>query len=110
MFLRAIGHLPRPPVYGAARSGKWRALEQNWLKIHPYCAGCGTTDQVTVHHKEPFHLCPEKELDPCNLITLCERHCCHLMLGHAGDWHAYNPHVVEDAAILHRRVAQRKYE
>jgi hypothetical protein len=110
LFLRAVGHLPRPASYGAERSGKWPALERNWLKVHPCCAGCGTTEQVSVHHKRPFHLHPDLELDSGNLISLCEKHNCHLMLGHSGDWHAYNPHVEEDAKFLARRVQQRKYE
>ena len=110
LFLCAIGHLPRRPNYTAARSGKWPTLEHNWLKVHPACAACGTTEQVAVHHKKPFHIHPELELEPTNLITLCEKHCCHLMIGHAGDFHAFNPHVEEDAKILRKRVEQRRYE
>ncbi len=110
LFLRAVGHLPALPVYGTARSGKWPALEKNWLKVHPHCAACGTLDDVSVHHKRPFHLDPQLELDPMNLITLCEKHQCHLMVGHSGDWHAYNPHVEEDARSLARRIKQRQYE
>ena len=110
LFLEAIGHLPGHAVYGAARSGKWPALERNWLKVHPHCAACGGTQDVSVHHKKPFHLHPDLELDPGNLITLCERHNCHLMIGHSGDWHAFNPHVEEDARILRRRIEQRRYE
>ena len=110
LFLRAIGFLPVAPVYGTARSGKWPALERAWLKVHPTCAACGTGDQVSVHHKRPFHLHPELELDTGNLISLCEKHNCHLMVGHSGDWHAYNPHVADDARVLAKRVEQRKYE
>ena len=110
LLARAVGLLPKRPIYGAARSGKWPALERNWLKVHPHCAACGTSEQVSVHHKRPFHLHPDLELDPANLITLCEKHCCHLMHGHNGDWHAYNPHVEEDTRFFRRRVEQRKYE
>ena len=110
LFLRAVGHLPALPVYGAARSGRWPALERKWLGLHPTCAACGNSEQCSVHHKRPFHLHPDLELDPANLITLCERHCCHLMVGHCGDWHAYNPHVEEDSKVLRRRVEQRRYE
>jgi hypothetical protein len=110
LFLRAIGHLPMAAVYGTPRSGKWPTLEKNWLKVHPDCAACGTDEQVSVHHKRPFHLHPDLELDPANLITLCEKHCCHLMVGHGGDWHAYNPHVEEDAKVLNKRVQGRRYE
>ena len=110
LFLRTVGHLPALPVYGAARSGRWPTLEANWLKVHRSCAACGTTENVSVHHKKPFHLHPDLELDSTNLITLCEKHSCHLMIGHAGDWHAYNPRVETDAAVMLKRVETRKYE
>ena len=110
LFLRAIGHLPGAPVYGASRSGRWPKLERDWLKLHDACAACGSTDQVSVHHKMPFHLAPERELDPANLISLCEKHGCHFSFGHNYDWHAYNLHVEEDARLQSRRVQQRKYE
>ena len=110
LFLRAVGHLPALPVYGAARSGRWPALERDWLRVHPRCAACGADDNISVHHKKPFHLHPDLELDPGNLITLCEKHCCHLMIGHAGDWHAFNPRVETDAAVMLKRVETRKYE
>jgi hypothetical protein len=50
------------------------------------------------------------ELEPRNLISLCEKHCCHLMIGHSGDWHAFNPHVEEDAKFLAKRMEKREYE
>ena len=102
--------VPMRPVYGTPRSGKWPTLEKKWLELHPNCAACGGDTQVSVHHKKPFHLHPDLELDPTNLISLCERHCCHLMVGHSGDWHAYNPHVADDAKFLAARIANRKYQ
>jgi 5-methylcytosine-specific restriction endonuclease McrA len=47
---------------------------------------------VQVHHKKPFHLHPELELDPANLVTLCmtSSNECHLRIGHSGDFKAYN--------------------
>ena len=110
LFLRTVGHLPMGPVYGAARSGKWPALERKWISLHGTCAACGSTEQLAAHHKHPFHICPELELDPRNLITLCGKHCCHLMVGHSGDWHAFNPHVESDAAFLLKRIEKREYE
>ena len=107
---RWCGIVPKRPVYGAARSGKWPRVERAWLAVHPTCAACGGKEQVSVHHKRPFHLHPELELDAANLISLCERHCCHLMIGHSGDWHAYNSHVEDDARIAFLRVQKRRYE
>ncbi|GCE29115.1 hypothetical protein KDA_45990 [Dictyobacter alpinus] len=51
-----------------------------------------------MHHIKPFHLYPELELDPGNLITLCEikgrTH--HLLIGHLDDWQSYNLRVRAD--------------
>ncbi|GCE16544.1 HNH endonuclease [Dictyobacter kobayashii] len=53
---------------------------------------------LQVHHIKPFHLYPELELDPNNLITLCEirgrTH--HLLIGHLDDWESYNIRVRAD--------------
>ncbi len=82
------------------RSSHWPAVRKAHLKLHPACAACGHTLMVQVHHKKPFHLHPELELDPKNFITLCE--CSptdhHLKLGHNGDWKSFNPNVERDAA------------
>jgi 5-methylcytosine-specific restriction protein A len=53
-----------------------------------------------VHHIRPFHTHPELELEPSNLITLCESgrrgvHC-HLLFGHLGSFRRVNPMVHED--------------
>lgn len=106
---------PEQPVgFMAAwpRSGKWRGVRDKHLEAFPDCAACGGTKMLNVHHKMPFHLRPELELDPANLITLCEvpSHACHFALGHCFNWSAYNPHVEEDAARLLSRVKGRLAE
>lgn len=88
------------------RSDKWPAARKKWLDQHPTCAACGGTLNLEVHHKKPFHLFPELELDPANYITLCEpfgiEH--HLKVGHTvngkSSWKLFNPNVVTDAADL----------
>jgi hypothetical protein len=43
----------------------------------------------------PFHLRPELELDPNNLIVLCmDVNECHLEIGHGGSLRCYNPKVI----------------
>jgi hypothetical protein len=88
------------------RSSRWPTVRKAWLKNHPACAACGGVHCVQVHHKEPFHLHPEKELDMNNFITLCE--CSpgddHLRIGHLGDWKSFNPHVEADAALMLKRA------
>jgi hypothetical protein len=52
------------------------------------------------HHKKPYHLHPELELDPNNLITLCMENLCHIDIGHGDSFKAYNPNVAEDASTV----------
>jgi hypothetical protein len=81
------------------RSPKWPHVEKLHLKLEPACACCGSTKHLQVHHKKPFHLFPELELDLNNLITLCEDEKeCHLKVGHGGNFKDYNPNVATDAA------------
>ena len=87
----AVGH-------GKARSPKWPHVEKLHLKLEPSCAACGSTKKLNVHHKKPFHLFPELELDMHNLITLCMDKECHLKVGHGNDFKDYNPDVEADAA------------
>ena len=83
------------------RSGHWPTVRKHHLEAHPACEVCGHSgEKVNVHHKLPFHLHPQLELDPSNLITLCEDEGfvnCHLFVGHLGNFHGYNPDVETDA-------------
>lgn len=72
----------------------------------PACMACGHRGRgLQVHHIKPFHLHPNLELDPNNLITLCEikgrEH--HLLLGHLDDWESYNPNVRADVKHFHKK-------
>ena len=98
-------------VLGQPRSPDWDRCRRGWLVAHPFCAACGARVTLQVHHLIPFHLNKALELDPRNLLTLCEipnRHC-HWRIGHAFDWTAYNPHAVEDAALGLKRIQARVY-
>lgn len=88
------------------RSSHWPELEKQWRRDHPTCAACGKKTNLQVHHKIPVHVSRSQELDPSNLITLCEnskdkegdQHC-HLVIGHLGNWYNYNKNVERDAAV-----------
>jgi cytochrome c553 len=95
-------------VNASERSGQWRGVRDAYVAAHPTCEACGDKDAVQVHHVLPFHLWPEKELDPTNLITLCPR--CHIALGHLGDFRAFNPLVRQDAARHLAEVKARPYK
>ena len=90
------------------RSPKWAKVRESWLLTHPTCAGCGESKKLEVHHIKPFHLDPDLELDPNNLITLCETASngivCHQNIGHNGDYRDYNPNVVDDASRMLERL------
>ncbi len=87
---------------GSKRSDHWPATRSIHLRKNPNCALCGGTKKIEVHHIRPFHLDPSLELDPNNLITLCEAGDgginCHLAFGHLGNFKQENPNVVVDAA------------
>lgn len=96
----------------AKRSSKWPAVEHAHRKLFPTCAACGTGLSIQVHHCLPFHLHPELELDPTNLISLCEKAGgpeCHYNIGHHRNWKGYNPDVRADSAkILAAKAAAPK--
>lgn len=85
------------------RSAAWPHVRRAVLHLHPYCAACGKgadhpdVTALQVHHINPFHIVAalgrgDLELDPRNLIVLCEtehghpepNH--HLVLGHLGNF------------------------
>jgi hypothetical protein len=94
------------------RSGQWPRVRAEHLAAHPACEVCGHTgEKINVHHILPFHLHPERELDPKNLITLCEDENfvnCHLFIGHLGNFHGWNPAVRIDAALWHKNLIANK--
>ena len=89
------------------RSPQWHKVREEFLTNNLECAVCGTNKNLNVHHKKPFHLYPQFELDPNNLITLCmdPLHQCHIKLGHGGDFKKYNPNVDEDVKSVHANIA-----
>lgn len=93
------------------RSNKWPEVRKAHLAAHPTCEVCGGTEKLEVHHKQPFHLHPDLELDSNNLITLCEVNkggCCHhLHFGHLGNYKNVNPNVVEDVRVWAKKLAKK---
>ena len=91
------------------RSPKWHAVQKAAIAAHPRCAACGGTTRLQVHHIQPYHLHPELELDPANLVVLCAsvKNCDHLHIGHGGNFRAWNPAVRIHAAAILKTPAQR---
>jgi 5-methylcytosine-specific restriction endonuclease McrA len=96
--LHALAALAREAVKRHTRSPHWRAVELEFRRQHPTCAACGTKHLLAVHHVFPFSQYPQLELETANLIALCmgPREC-HLVVGHKGNWRAWNPSVRLDA-------------
>lgn len=99
-----------PRVCGADRSSQWGKVRDEFLKENNSCAVCGHTKSLNVHHIQPFHLYPDLELSPSNLITLGEK--CptgnhHLFVGHLGNWSSYNVNVRHDAYYWLNRIKAR---
>jgi len=91
------------------RSPKWAGVRRDFLKGKG-CAVCGSTAKLEAHHKMPFHLDESKELDPANLIALCESEKylnCHLFVGHLANFKSYNPDVEKDAKLWADKLKNR---
>jgi 5-methylcytosine-specific restriction protein A len=84
------------------RSHEWPRVRREHLDREPACRACGGIEKLEVHHIVPFHLDPSKELDPANLVTLCESGkggvVCHLAIGHLGNYRNFNLLVTSDAS------------
>jgi 5-methylcytosine-specific restriction enzyme A len=96
---------------GHARSAHWPTARKRQLALHPVCELCGGSEDLEVHHIRPFHLHPDLELDPANLITLCEAKKgginCHLAFGHLGNFRSFNVDVETDAAQWAAKIKNR---
>lgn len=101
----ALNTVEHQRTQGKKRSPKWRKFCKGFLK-GKVCAACGKADGLQLHHIQPFHLFPERELDETNVIPLCSGPGdtdCHLMIGHGNNFKAYVPIVdaLAERAKLH---------
>lgn len=97
--------------FGAARSSQWAGVRAAHLAKEPACVACGGTSKLNVHHIKPFHIHPELELDPANLITLCNGSsgtiACHIRFGHWDNFKdKWNPDVRAEAALWRARFGR----
>jgi 5-methylcytosine-specific restriction enzyme A len=96
---------------GELRSSKWPTVRKKHLLKNPACSVCGGQKSLEVHHIVPFNIDPSRELDPKNLITLCESKTngvsCHLFFGHLGNYKSYNARVESDAKAWSGKLRKR---
>jgi 5-methylcytosine-specific restriction protein A len=91
------------------RSPKWNNLRKEYLDIYPVCAACGRNKKLEVHHIEPVHINPDRELDINNLITLCDNPC-HFIFGHLMDYKSWNKDVVTDCKVYLNKVKNKPHK
>jgi len=103
---RIVGKVP----WNKRRSPKWGKVRAAYLKEHPVCEVCGGSKGRECHHRMPFYLNPELELDPKNLITLCRKNRCHLNFGHLFSYKSYNRTIEKDALTWHNKIVSRPTE
>lgn len=108
-LLRSLGLARDPGVAaGQQRSSNWPAFLREHLR-GKVCCVCGATDGLTLHHVVPVSVDASRELDPTNVVPICDDSStkrCHIMIGHLGDWRRWNPDVRQHAAtLLAARVA-----
>lgn len=109
-FLRKAD--PGVVAAGVPRSSAWPKVRAAHLQANASCEACGQRDALEVHHVQPFHLRPELELDPTNLMTLCADPC-HIVHGHLMAWSRHNPTARIDvrqyrATLEAARIAAKK--
>jgi hypothetical protein len=54
------------------RGSQWNKIRKEVLADFPFCAVCGTTKQLQVHHITPFRISHDNSKD--NLVPLCVKH------------------------------------
>ena len=97
------------PLGSVGRSNKWPKVRADYVKEHPVCFCCGGTKKLEVHHVQSFHLHPDLELEPINLLTLCEAKKyginCHLFAGHSGNYRNENLRVIGDIEYIREKLS-----
>lgn len=93
---------------GQRRSSRWREVRKKHLARHPRCDLCEGTKKLEVHHVIPFHVAPDLELHPDNLMTLCENKKygvnCHQLFGHLGNYRRINVTCQSDVAAWNKKI------
>ena len=97
---------PTGPRLEASRNPAFRKQAKAFLVTHPHCLACGGTTDLEVHHKFPYHLFPELEMDESHWRVLCMHRgrLCHFIFGHCYNWSAWNPYIDKDVEFWRGQV------
>lgn len=108
MLLKWLKNLFAPvDLFGGDRDPRWREVRAAHVKKEPVCQACGKSAKLDVHHIIPVGIDKTRELDPENLITLCNQPC-HLVFGHFMSYYCYNNDVRKMVADYRKALAARK--
>lgn len=103
LLLKALFTGRKEEILLEGRSGSWRRVRNEVVEAQPYCSMCGAKEPLVVHHKVPFHVAPELELDRLNCIVVCPL--CHWKWCHDPDgphgpekpsWSKWNANIDAD--------------
>lgn len=89
------------------RSYQWQTLRNQHILKEKICQACGSNKKLQVHHIDPVHNNPDRELDPTNLVTLCSS--CHFVFGHLMDYKSWNINVIDDIKVYNNKIQNRPY-
>lgn len=96
-------------TFGAARSPSWQSFRKSVL-AGKSCAVCGGTKKLELHHIQSFAQHQDLELEPTNVIPLCESKkwgvTCHQFFGHLGDYKDINPDIRKDAELWKTKLSE----
>jgi len=81
-FIRFVIRNKQYTVKKARRAYKTHKVMQKYRSEHPECAWCGRNKKLDVHHIIPVSVAPERAGDYSNLMMLCRKPQCHLIVGH----------------------------
>jgi len=85
-FFRSIVRNPTLLTKHIRRTYAYHKAIRKFRKTHKTCAWCGRSGKVDVHHIEPVAVAPELAAVESNMIMLCRKPQCHLVIGHDGDF------------------------
>jgi 5-methylcytosine-specific restriction endonuclease McrA len=97
-------HKRKVNVLSLPRNSNWRKIRNQHLEKNPFCSVCRSKKNLSVHHIKSFHENPHLELDPENLITLCENKNlnCHFVFGHKMNWRNINEKLMDHIEIMNK--------
>jgi len=83
-FVRYLTRNPSEITRGTRRMAKVRRAMKAFRSApgNDCCAWCGRSRKLEVHHIVPVSVAPWLAWEPSNMLMLCRKPACHLVIGH----------------------------